>query len=259
MYRFLFSRRWIGLTLVLAAAIVVMVQLGRWQWHRFEHRTARNAATSRALQATGVPVTSLLHLQGPVGRALVWRTATASGHYDQRRELLVRRRSLGGNIGFYVLTPLVPAAGPAVLVNRGWVPSASSALATPLVPAAASGNVTVTGRVRAGEPATDQTGYPAGQVARIAPWKIARTLPYPVLDGYLELTAQQPQAGQLPRLLPPPELSSGPHLAYAVQWFLFAGVAVVGWGVLARQEAHDPGGRARRAAAAPVDQGRGSG
>lgn len=137
-------------------------------------------------------------------------------------------------------------SGAAVLVNRGWVASAGSALARPQVPAPPSGPVTVTGRVRASEPAIDERGVPEGQVARISAPKIAAQLPYPVFDGYLDLTGQQPPAGEFPRGLPAPELSDGPHVAYAVQWYLFVALAIGGWVVLVRQEARDPGAAARR-------------
>jgi hypothetical protein len=57
-------------------------------------------------------------------------------------------------------------------------------------------------------------------------------------DGYLWLQNQgPPQASGLPKIVPLPELSEGPHLSYAIQWFSFACVALIGWGVLIRKEA----------------------
>ena len=38
---------------------------------------------------------------------------------------------------------------------------------------------------------------------------------------------------------PPPELTDGPHLDYALQWFAFATIAVVGYAVLLRREVRD--------------------
>jgi surfeit locus 1 family protein len=32
----------------------------------------------------------------------------------------------------------------------------------------------------------------------------------------------------LPRRLPPPELTNGPHLSYAIQWFSFAAIVLIG-------------------------------
>lgn len=47
------------------------------------------------------------------------------------------------------------------------------------------------------------------------------------------LLRQAPDSGlpALPRRLQPPELSEGPHLSYAIQWFAFA-VMTVAFGVL---------------------------
>ena len=102
------------------------------------------------------------------------------------------------------------------------------------------GEVTVIARLRPSEPAsTTGTPPPARSPGSTCP-PSARGLPYPVYGGYGELTREQPQPRARPgRLLPPPELSEGPHLAYAVQWFLFACMALGGYVVLARREAAD--------------------
>jgi surfeit locus 1 family protein len=50
-------------------------------------------------------------------------------------------------------------------------------------------------------------------------------------------TADSPEL----QVVPPPELGEGPHLAYAVQWFLFAGVVAVGYPLLLRRRARQAG------------------
>ena len=68
---------------------------------------------------------------------------------------------------------------------------------------------------------------------------IASTLPYEVAPLPLRLTDQSPpQPGDLPRPEPPPELSEGPHLSYAIQWFSFAAIALVGAVILHRRDRH---------------------
>jgi surfeit locus 1 family protein len=39
----------------------------------------------------------------------------------------------------------------------------------------------------------------------------------------------------LPRPLPADDLTAGPHLGYAIQWFAFALVGVVGYAILLRK------------------------
>ena len=56
-----------------------------------------------------------------------------------------------------------------------------------------------------------------------------------LLPAYLQLEGQDPPAGDLPELLPPPETSLGPHLGYSVQWFLFAAIAMIIYALALRQ------------------------
>ena len=68
---------------------------------------------------------------------------------------------------------------------------------------------------------------------------IAKSLPYPVYDAYAILSKESPAPASAPTLLPGPDLTEGPHLLYAIQWYLFAGIAVAGWFVYVRREAQD--------------------
>ena len=54
---------------------------------------------------------------------------------------------------------------------------------------------------------------------------------------YLELTSMKPAGGSLPVTEGFPELSDGPHLSYAVQWFAFALVSTFGLAALIRSTA----------------------
>ncbi|MBT2384221.1 SURF1 family protein [Streptomyces sp. ISL-11] len=254
MYRFLLSRQWVILTLVGLALIPVMIKLGFWQFHRHEHRVARNDLVARSLAADPVPVTELTAPGRPVTRDAVWHRVTASGTYDTKDEVIVRMRtSADGKSGRWVLTPLLLADGRAVLVNRGWIPADGEQTKFPQIPAPPSGKVTVTGRLRADETDAsgikDTTGLPPRQVMRIDSERQAKALGRPVLGGYLELTDPAP-GDSGPELVPAPDHSGiGPHMAYAVQWWLFAAFVPVGWFVLVRRERRDRAAEAARAAA----------
>ena len=171
-----------------------------------------------------------------------WRIVEASGTYDAGAEVLIRNRSLDGAPGYHVVTPLVMADGTAVLVNRGWIPLGPAAGVAPDVPEPMTGEVTVVGRVRGSQERgalgpTDADDGTLEQLARVDVARIAQQVPYPLLPAYVELESQDPAAPQpLPRLIPTPELDEGPHLAYAVQWFIFATLAVGGWFLLVRRE-----------------------
>jgi len=239
----LLSRRWLGFTALVLTLVAAFVLLGRWQLHRGEARHERNATVRANLDAAPVPAETVLAADHGVAKADVWRRVTATGRYDGAHAMVVRNRTLEGSPGFQVLVPLQIASGPAVLVDRGWVPVGESSRDLPAVPAAPDGLVTVVGHVRASEAAHRGAAPPPGQLAAIDVPSIARTLPYPLLDGYLELSQETPRPGDAPRLLPTPELGAGPHFFYALQWWTFALIAVVGYVVLGRREVADAAGQ----------------
>ena len=131
------------------------------------------------------------------------------------------------------------------------------------VAAAPTGTVDVVGRLR--PPEVRRRGQlsdpPTGELdeaQRLDIERLAPQLPGPVVPAYIELVSSEPaQAGPFPLLLGEPELSEGPHLSYAGQWFLFAGAVVVGWVLAVRHSV-----KTRRAGAstptaaspAPVDE-----
>ena len=239
MYRFLLSRRWLGLAAAATVVAACCVLLGLWQLDRWEQRSARNDLVEENLAAPPVAPGELLDGCESLPAEAEWRRVRATGRYDGEAELLVRNRPLDGSTGYYVLTPLVPAEGPALLVNRGWLPAGRSASVPDTVPPPPGGEVTVVARLRPAEEGDGGPDAPAGQVRRIDVPAIARDLPYDVYAAYAELVRQSPTTSEAPTALPPPDPGPGPNLAYALQWFVFGGIALGGLVVLARREARE--------------------
>jgi cytochrome oxidase assembly protein ShyY1 len=241
-YRFLLSPRWLRLVAGAVLVAACCVALGLWQLDRLAQRHARNDLVRASLRTPPVDVERLLAPERPLPGGLQWRRVEVTGRYDAARTLLVRNRPLEGAVGYHVLVPLVTRTGPALLVDRGWVRAGDTARTRPAVPPPPRGDVTVLARLRASEPADGKAAAPTGEVRRIDVPAIAATLPYPVYGAFGEATRERPAPGAAPRRLPAPEVEEGPHLAYAFQWFVFAAIALVGVGVLARREAHPSAG-----------------
>ncbi|MFW6689631.1 SURF1 family protein [Streptomyces sp. MAR4 CNX-425] len=247
MYRFLLSRQWVIVTLVAVLLIPVMIQLGFWQLHRHQDRVARNDLVARNLKAEPVPVERLTREGRAVPREDTWRRVTATGSYEPEQEVVVRQR-LGADDkqGYFVVTPLRLDGGAAVLVNRGWVPAGADLTRLPKVPPPPAGEVTVTGRLRPDETTDsgirDKAGLPDRMVMLInSRHQAADGLPGPVLGGFVELTATSPEpAGKQPEPVGEPDHSSiGVHVAYAIQWWIFAAAVPLGWWILVRRERRD--------------------
>ena len=237
--RVMFSRRWLGAFAVALAFAVACVFLGRWQWHRHEAKVARADRINSHYRAAPEPLTAALGGTGvPLPVPEEWTRVTATGRYDANELQLVRNRPNNGVYGYEVVVPLTLPDGTAVLVDRGWVQNADRAAERPVVPATPTGRITVTGWLRVGEPSLGRQ-MPAGQLASIN-LPEARTATGANLYGtYLIMDRESGSPGQRivrPVRLEPPDTDLGPHLAYAVQWWLAVPVGFVLVFVGARRE-----------------------
>jgi surfeit locus 1 family protein len=203
------QRRDVAAAIVAVLAAAVCVRLGIWQLDRLAQRKAANAALAARL---ALPV---LEVRGGIsGDSARLRRVTATGRYDFAAERSWPGRSFEGTPGVALITPLRLADGSAVLVDRGWVPS-PDAFHVDHAAYRESDSVTVTG--------------------------IARLLPRGRGDvasaGFLPFVIEQqaPDTRGLPRRWPAPAFDNGPHLSYAIQWFSFALIALVGTAVRIRR------------------------
>jgi surfeit locus 1 family protein len=162
----------------------------------------------------------------------------ATGVFDPGNEVLIRSQINLGTAGFHVITPLVVGEGEAVLVNRGWVPLVLDETPVEDAPPAA-GEVTVEGWVDLSQtrgalgPSDPEEGKLVS-MSRVDIDRIAAQTPYDLAPVYLVETGGD--GNQLPLPAPVPSFDdNGPHLAYAIQWFGFAVVGLVGYGFLARR------------------------
>jgi surfeit locus 1 family protein len=216
------ARRLTLLALVLVAAL--WVRLGFWQLERLEERRTANrtAAAARAEPRRELGVGA-----DWTAAELNERWVEATGEFDHAHEVVLRGQAFQGTPGVLVVTPLrLAASDSAVLVLRGFVPSADAVRAE-------IDSLREPGRVRVRGLATSIAsggGRPlehAGRTtwARLDLDAVRARLPYPVLPVLLR---QTPDSGlpARPRRLPPPELSEGPHLSYAIQWFAFAAMTL---------------------------------
>lgn len=241
-YSFAKRPRWLVGHVVGLAAIVLFVNLGLWQYSRHEDRAALDARLEERIAADPLSFqdarkVSIDELE--LGRVRV------SGIYLADEEVVLQARTYNGRSGHNVITPLLTGEGTAVLVNRGWIP-----IDTPGPPVTdappPSGEVTIVGVARKTEVrgSLGPVDPAEGVLARVSRVDIARLrdqMSSPVADFYLQLV-EPVNTTALPLTLPAPEPGGGPpHLSYAVQWMLFAGVVLVGYPLLMRSTARRPG------------------
>jgi surfeit locus 1 family protein len=223
--RFLLSPRWLLSHLLVVVLVVVMVNLGFWQLRRLDEKRDRNDLIESRMDQPEVAVGDLLDPgagQAAVDRAR-FRRVTATGTYDDEATVEVRNRTQDGAPGAWLVTPLRSAGGERVGVIRGFVgfePDGSFAQAP-----APGGRVTVTGLVV--DP--DRLGGTAGR--DVGPLLGEDD----VLPGLVQADESDPPEPDQLEAVPAPDLDEGPHLGYAVQWFIFSTIAVVGYPIVLRR------------------------
>ncbi|MGC5033116.1 SURF1 family protein [Micromonospora sp. DT229] len=248
MYRFLLTPRWLGILALTLVAATVMVLLGNWQLDRYRGRTAINERIDAGLRMAAVPLRDALPAPtggpGTVGpppaEERTFTRVTLTGRYDTDNTVFVRGRTVDTKVGFEVLTPLVLTDGTAVVVNRGWIPPApGGALAQPVLPTTPTGEVTVEGRVRASESGDAKVSRREGRLEsrRVSLPQLAPQLPYPLHGGYVLLDEQTPAADPVFKAVPVGHANNWQNLGYVVQWWIFGGMTVFGFGWVARREA----------------------
>jgi cytochrome oxidase assembly protein ShyY1 len=246
--RFVLQPRWLAWHLLLVVVLVSFTWLGHWQLGAFEHKADHGVA---AVDRPTVPLDALSRPGGRLGDDDLGRRVRVSGSYDPTGTRLVdgRDRPGGSGAGFWVVSMLRTADGVQPVV-RGWIREHDDPAAT-----TPTGEVTVTGLEQRSE--DGPTGPGAGddgpdQLPYVATVTVLDALPYPadeLYDGYLALRSEQTANGSArPVPVPAQEVSSGGvgrwrNLAYALQWWLFAGAAVFFWFVVLRravQEQREP-------------------
>ena len=226
--------RWVALLIFVAVLGSTFVALGEWQLRRLDERKERNATTVVNEQAPVRPFAEVFNK--PITDADQWLRVEARGTFDPDHQFVVRYRSNADDTGYEVVTPLRTSAG-WVLVDRGFVAVDRAAGIPAVAPPPPAGEVRVVGHVRRNEQGRRSAVQPVGgQIRLVNSAALQTALPYPVRDGYIGLlTVEPPQVGGFQPVLPP-ELSDGPHFWYAVQWFMFTGLALLGIVVFIRSD-----------------------
>jgi cytochrome oxidase assembly protein ShyY1 len=228
-------RRRVAIIAIAAIVAVTCISLGVWQLERLADRRARNAEIRAARSASPISVRTA----EDIGALSSFRPVVVEGSYDIEGEVLLYGRSLDGEPGHDVVTPLALDDGSGVLVLRGWVPfSIDSAPVDEAAPT--DRDVVVEGWLIPAESTGRSRPDRHGIVRTLDISGIGERLPFELAPFAIQLRTQEPPPTRLPAPIPPEELSEGPHLSYAIQWFTFATIAVVGAVILLRRELRGP-------------------
>lgn len=249
----------VGHLLVLAVA-GTCIALGQWQLSRLADVRAANLQFESRLAAPELNLEDLVAAARP-GPGQTWRDVLSaddlagieyrrvqvSGQFRLEDEVLQRNREYRTQSGFHLLTPLESTNGTVVLVRRGWVPSTMSQppVSEALPP---TGAVTVTGilELPVSQPSFGPTDPENGRLERVFHTDTARLdsqIAGDLFPMVLRLESQLPPADDdaWPLTLDPLTFDEANHLSYAVQWNIFAVLALGTYGAWLFSQRRQPG------------------
>jgi surfeit locus 1 family protein len=225
----LFTRKWIISTILVILGIAVLMRLGIWQLDRLEQRREFNARVSEQLRRPPLDLSAAVVDEDLMN--IEYRKVTVTGMYDFENQVVLRNQSWQDQYGVHLITPLhISGSNQVVIVDRGWIP------ATDMAPENWSkynepGEVNVIGTIRRSQVKPD-----FGRISdpiidsgeRLTAWNLLNIeqmqtqMPYRLIPIYISLVPDNSHLGPPYKSELKLDLTEGPHLAYAIQWFTFA-------------------------------------
>lgn len=240
---------WVFSHVFAASVIGLFLVLGLWQLDRLSDRQSRNELVetrlNQPLEIVAAPD------GGENGSVLDYRSATAVVQVLDDDFVRIGNRSQGGVAGEHVVAIVSLADGSLLAVNRGFVPANFDVELEPF----GAGTVQISGWLRATVTKGTIGATDAGQsdvLPRFDTERVSFRLGEALPPVYLQL-APTGESGlsSFPDPVPLPPLDEGPHLSYAVQWFIFATLGIGFYGALLRRQAR--GDRRIRVTAQPLE------
>lgn len=226
--------RWLRWALFVLLFTLACVWLSHWQFDRRNEVVARNLQVSSSYNQ---PVAGILELLPGLrfDPKKEWRPVEVTGRYLPGTVQLVRNRPYNGQPGFEQVVLFETIEKQLLVVNRGWLPTGSKQDSPDVIPVPSGEQQTVIARIRADEPVDGKTA-PPGQLpvvdsASAIEYGLSQlsdesTAAKPGLGFYLRLASESTAPNPAPKVYSMPELSERNHLSYAIQWIIFALLAI---------------------------------
>ena len=225
---------WIISHIFVIALLVSTVNLGFWQLRRFDERKANNA---QIMETTGRESVAVNNLSiDRLDKTQSYTPATARGTFDEDRQVYLINRSRDGVPGVEVINSFTLETDPVsyVVVNRGYLPRKVFNEGESEIWKPSSKVLEIEGFIMI--PFLDGK-LQGDEINRIDIDLLSDEWGVSLLPIYLQQNQQT--SNDWPVQMKPPELTEGSHLSYAVQWFIFTLIGLVGYPLVLRRVAAD--------------------
>ncbi len=247
----IFKIQWLITTILAIIGVWVLIRLGFWQLDRLDQRRSFNARVLSQINRAELDLNQGIPLDVA---SMEFRSATVKGTYDFEHQVALRNQVYQNQSGIRILTPLkIDGTSDYVLIDRGWIPFED------MDPANwskydESPQVEVQGMIRASQNSPDfgnRADPTPGPGESMELWHFAnieemeKQMPYDLIGVFIQQAPADHLSEMPARSLPDIEITEGPHLGYALQWFTFAAILGVGYPYFIYREASSPGDKGK--------------
>lgn len=230
----LHPRYW-GIHLLMVAAVVATVLLGRWQYDVWQGHRADSAESVTRL--TPIPLDRVLGPDAAYPASGLGRPVVVEGTWDAAHTVYVSGREQHGRTGFWAVTPVITSTGSEIPVVRGWLADIRQAPAPP------SGRAALVGLLQP----PDETGAPDEHpgddvIPELSITDLLQRAPRDLYGGYVVATTGMVPGSSAPATgeagltaataeqLPGADATTGlRNVLYAFQWWVFGAFAIFMW------------------------------
>ncbi len=232
--------KWFLTTILVLVGVFILIRLGFWQLDRLQTRLKFNEHYLKQIASPEIDLTDFFKM-GEL-RSMEYRDVSVSGFYDFENEFYLRNQAWNNQPGYRVVTPLeINKTEKVVFIERGWISlddiDNMESINKPYIQ-----HQNIEGIIRLPQSENDFGGKAnvsdesQSNFFLYVDLELLETeLKYELLPIYVQLkqenTYQKPYS-QIPEI----EITEGPHLGYAIQWFFFASLLGIGYPFFVRKQ-----------------------
>jgi surfeit locus 1 family protein len=220
-----------GVSLLALALLTLCITAGFWQYERGMDRRAETALLKENIDLEPIvfPAETPETLE-----KFQWRKFVIEGSFLPENEILLRNRYYNDQYGYAVATLFRLIDGRKVWIDRGWVKAGASATEPPVVKNPPEERVNLLVRFRSDNLEAKIAGsfFATGSAKdRLSRWNTEAKVDSE--NFYFDLIGGDFIPDVASVFTPP---GSGPHIAYAIQWWFFATLVLFGRFLIARED-----------------------
>lgn len=226
-FKYYLQIRIILMTFLVLLASMVLIRLGLWQVERYYFRQIFNA---NYIKATQLPVIDISKNINDITGDMEYRKVKIKGAFDNDHSIVRLNQYVDSRLGYSLLTPLILSDGTAVMIDRGWIPAEGNGTRQDWLKYAVDGEISLSGIIRR------SINIEKKDISKRPEFwidfdkdQVQQLYEYQLSPVFIQVFPTNNQTEPPLPMIATVEITDGPHAGYALQWFTFALILLLGY------------------------------